>query len=89
MSSTSNAPKEPGIFISQDDLASFPKVAYSPQPMEVGELYFPPEEVAAAPEPIPTQAVICQAADRPFATHRHCTAHRMERALCVDCWRRQ
>ena len=88
MSDATNGAKEPGIFITKGDLAAFPKVGYERQPMAVNGLYVPPEPEDAAPEPIPTQAVVCMAADRPFATHRHCTAHRTTRSLCVDCWRR-
>ena len=89
MDDPSNSAKEPGIFITGEDLAGLPKVAYERRPMAVNGLYFPPEREEAVPEPAPTQAVVCMAADRPFATHRHCTAHRTTRSLCVDCWRRQ
>ena len=89
MSDPSNPAKEPGIFIKEADLEDFPKVAYERKPMAVNGLYFPPELTEPAPESAPTQAVVCMAADRPFATHRHCTAHRTTKALCVDCWRRQ
>ena len=88
MREPSNAAAEPGIFITREDLVALPKVAYERQPMEVTGLYFPPEPQPAA-EPEPTQAVVCMAADRPFASHRLCTAHRTTRSLCVDCWRRK
>lgn len=89
MSDPATAAPEAGIFIKKEDLADFPKVAYERQPMAVNGLYRPPAPEEAAPEAAPTQAVVCMAADRPFATHRHCTAHRTTRSLCVDCWRRQ
>jgi len=89
MSDPSNTDLDAVTFIRQEDLAILPKVGYERKPMEVKGLYVPPTEAEPVPEQAATQPVICMAADRPFATHRHCTAHRTTKALCVDCWRRQ